>query len=66
VAADLKKIYQALTREEAERQLEEFALEVGSSISLDQPDVEKELGASSCVLCLPGRDSQGDLHDECH
>ena len=61
VAADLKKIYQSATREEAERQLAKFALEVGSDVPLDQPIVEEELGADHPLLCLSARDPQSDL-----
>ena len=64
VAADLKKIYQSPTREEAERQLERFALEVGSSVPINQPIVEEELGADHAVLRLPSGDSPSDLHHQ--
>ena len=66
VAADLKLIYGATTREQAEIRLEEFALEVGCGVSDHQPDLAEELGASSAIPGLPGRDKEMHLHDKRH
>src|ERR1035437_7146017 len=39
---------------------------MGWRLSHHQPDVAPELGAPDTVFCLPGRHSQGDLHDQRH
>src|ERR1700733_4124705 len=38
---------------------------MGQEPSDDQSGVAAELGTDHAVLCLPGRDSQGDLYDQC-
>jgi mutator family transposase len=38
---------------------------MGRCVSHDQSDVAPELGAADTILCLPGRHSESDLHDQC-
>src|SRR6478609_3684021 len=37
---------------------------MGRDLSYHQPDVAPELGAPDTVFCIPGRHSQGDIHDQ--
>ena len=66
IAVDLKLIYDASTRTEAEQALDDFAIKgnMGEwSGALDhQPLLASELGTIMHVLRLFGRDTQDHLH----
>ena len=63
VAADLKSVYRAATAEEAEQRLAQFAAKWDNRYASIAALWRRQWQGDS-ALRLPGRDPQGDLHDQ--
>jgi putative transposase len=67
LAAAIKPIYTAPSAEAALAELEAFCTgAVGREIPYRGRCLASSLGSSDSVLCLPARDTPGDLYDQCH
>jgi len=66
VSADLKRVYQSTTEDDALRELDQVDEKMELKVPSNQPVMASKLGQSQYAICLSTRNSQGNLYHQCH